>query len=136
MDNKQVMERAEMSYQAWADRAGEDVFSGVGLAAYEVKMGKARTVRDKVQLLRTQLTAALQERDLVDLQLRELNRRVADGVRGHAGHGPNSPLYRAMGYVPDSERGSGLTRRSADEGELGIPVESSNGVEDDLALAE
>ncbi len=68
--------------------------------------------------------------------MRELNRLVADGVRGHPGHGPNSRLYRAMGYVPDSERGSGLTRRSTGEPESEEPLESSNGVEDDLALAE
>ena len=41
-----------------------------------------------------------------------------------------------MGYVPDSERGSGLTRRSTGEPESEEPLESSNGVEDDLALAE
>lgn len=57
-------------------------------------------------------------------------------MRGHAGHGPNSPLYRAIGYVPDSERGSGLTRRSTGEPESEEPLESSNGVEDDLAVAE
>ncbi|MGB6220704.1 hypothetical protein [Haloferula sp.] len=30
-------------------------------------------------------------------------------------YGEDSPLYRAMGFVPKSERSSGLTRRSADE---------------------
>ena len=68
--------------------------------------------------------------------MRELNRRVADGVREHAGHGPNSPLYRVMGYVPYSERGSELTRRSTGEPESEKPLESGKGVEDDLALAE
>jgi hypothetical protein len=34
-----------------------------------------------------------------------------DSVKGHPKFGENSPLYSAMGYVPKSERSSGLTRR-------------------------
>ncbi len=38
---------------------------------------------------------------------------VTHGVRSHPDHGEDSPLYRSMGFVPKSERGSGLTRRSS-----------------------
>jgi hypothetical protein len=36
---------------------------------------------------------------------------VVKGVQAHPDHGEDSPLYRAMGFVPFSERTSGLTRR-------------------------
>jgi hypothetical protein len=32
-------------------------------------------------------------------------------VKGHPKFGENSAVYSAMGYVPKSERSSGLTRR-------------------------
>jgi hypothetical protein len=36
-----------------------------------------------------------------------------NSVRGTPGFGPDSPLYRALGYVRKSERKSGLTRKGA-----------------------
>lgn len=38
------------------------------------------------------------------------------GVQADAAHGEDSPLYRAMGYIPLSERASGLTRRNTTDG--------------------
>jgi hypothetical protein len=37
-------------------------------------------------------------------------------VQGHPEYGEDSPLYRAMGFVPFSERSSGLSRKSASPG--------------------
>ncbi len=45
---------------------------------------------------------------------------IARGVEGHPDHGDDSPLYRAMGFVPFSERRSGLTRKSADGDAPGV----------------
>ena len=40
-------------------------------------------------------------------------RAVVSGVKANVTEcGPNSPLYKAMGYVPTSERASGLTRKT------------------------
>ena len=114
MNNKQIKEKADGISRAWEDQAGSDVFNGVDLAGFQAKVQEAGTVRQKLHLLRSQEAAVLQERDLVDAQLNDLNKGVAHGVRGHASHGPNSPLYRAMGFVPESERGSGLTTKSAE----------------------
>jgi hypothetical protein len=39
-------------------------------------------------------------------------RNLVKGVQSHPEYGEDSPLYRAMGFVPFSERRSGLTRRA------------------------
>ena len=51
---------------------------------------------------------------LEDESLNETTYRVVDGVKCAPTHGRNSPLYRAMGYVPYDERSSGLTRKRAE----------------------
>ena len=43
----------------------------------------------------------------------EISRRrvlVINALRGNPNHGPDSQLYRALGYVPKSKRSSGLSR--------------------------
>ncbi len=35
---------------------------------------------------------------------------VVNSVKGTPGFGPDSPLYRALGYIRKSERRSGLSR--------------------------
>jgi hypothetical protein len=42
---------------------------------------------------------------------------LANSVKGHAKFGEDSAMYRALGYVPTSERASGLTRRREAEAE-------------------
>lgn len=50
------------------------------------------------------------------LNLRRLTEALTTrSVKGHPRYGENSALYSAMGYVPASERSSGLTRRRETE---------------------
>jgi hypothetical protein len=75
------------------------------LAALE-QVSEELRIRDQAR------SAALRTRDAKQKELAELTRVVARGVEGHPDHGDDSPLYRAMGFIPFSERGSGLTRKS------------------------
>jgi hypothetical protein len=56
------------------------------------------------------MAAAQTERRQLDQDAREVLELVINAVRGNPNHGPNSQLYRALGYVPKSERRSGLSR--------------------------
>jgi len=64
-------------------------------------MEEAKAVMSGLMMDRDQAHAAL-NRKLV---------MVAKAVRGHFAYGEDSKMYRAMGYVPLSERQSGLTRK-------------------------
>jgi hypothetical protein len=57
-------------------------------------------------------SAAQKARDEEESRLNKLLILVTHGVRSHPDHGEDSPLYRSMGFIPKSERNSGLTWRS------------------------
>ena len=66
-------------------------------------------------------------RNVADAYLRalEVTKRLVNSVKGHPKYGENSALYSAMGYVPASERSSGLTRRREAETARTQTVEAS-----------
>lgn len=62
------------------------------------------------------------ELDLLDERINDKYEKVDDmcvdigkGVAGHENYGSDSPLYGAMGFTRDSDRKSGLTRKSDDD---------------------
>lgn len=73
--------------------------------------------------------AAIARRETADEATRALMKRVVSSVIGDPAHGPNSALYRAMGYRTDAERASGLTRKdqtaSLESAELQTIVEAA-----------
>ncbi len=102
-------------HAAWKQLAPEDSFGGKTLAELETAMGPLETALDELRTLTVSRSAALKVRDQEERALNALLIRVAHGVRSHPDHGEDSPLYRAMGFVPKSERASGLTRRSEED---------------------
>jgi hypothetical protein len=64
-----------------------------------------------IQVLEAQRSAAIRRRDDADELAREKVDLVVNAVRGNPDFGPDSPLYRALGFIPKSERRSGLTRK-------------------------
>src|ERR1035437_8994671 len=63
--------------------------------------------------LLAQYTGATKERDDLHVALNETTLAVVDAVKADlAKHGPDSPLYKTMGYIPKSERASGLSRKA------------------------
>ncbi len=67
----------------------------------------------EVATLETQIKAARQNRNNADVVSNEEALNVVNGVRSTSGYGENSPLYKAMGYIPKNERRSGLVRPSS-----------------------
>ncbi len=116
INNKYIKERADKMLKAWDEVAKEASFGGLTLAAFLVQWGKSEDARKVIELAELQRELAAKGRDLEDAVLAEFCRRVVDGVKADPAFGPNSALYRAMGYVPYDERSSGLTRKGA-EGE-------------------
>ena len=68
-------------------------------------------LRAEVQALEKQLEGRKVDRTRADDTVSEVMDLVVNSVKGTPVLGPDSPLYRAMGYVRKSERRSGLTRK-------------------------
>lgn len=107
--------KAEDFHSAWKELAPDAMFGGMTLAELETAMGPLESALDELRTLNVSRSAALKVRNQEEKALNAVLIRVAHGVRSHPDHGEDSPLYRAMGFVPKSERGSGLTRRSDED---------------------
>jgi hypothetical protein len=110
--NKLPLKR-EAYIGAWRELAPDESFAGMTLAEFEASTEPGIAARERLGVLRTLRAAAVQERELADERMRQTLALVINAVRGAPNHGEDSPLYRAFGYVPKSERGSGLTRKTS-----------------------
>jgi hypothetical protein len=88
------------------------VFAGKSVADFESSIAALELASEELGKLETGRLAALKVRDEKLADLAKLSNVVVLGVWGHADYGNGSPLLRAMGYMPASERKSGLTRRA------------------------
>jgi hypothetical protein len=96
----------------WKEQAPAALFAGKTLAELETAIAAVDGANEDLKIKEQARSAAVKMRDEKVKSLAELLRTVVRGVQGHPDHGEDSPLYRAMGFVPFSERRSGLTRRS------------------------
>lgn len=97
---------------AWREIAPEASFAGMTLAEFETQTAPLTQSAQKLQALDAQYAAELKTRAEADAAAREAMRIVANAVRGNPAYGEDGRLYRAMGYVPLSQRQSGLTRKA------------------------
>jgi hypothetical protein len=99
---------------AWREIAPQASFAGMTLVEFETKTAPLAQSTAKLQALDAQYAAELKARDEAETVAKETMRMAAHGVRGNPAYGEDSQLYRAMGFVPLSERQSGLTRKTPD----------------------
>lgn len=106
-------ERVGIFQAAWREIAPEANFAGMTLAEFETQTAPLAQSLARLQALDAQYSAELMARAEADTIARETMRLVANAVRGEPSYGEDSRLYRAMGYVPLSQRQSGLTRKGS-----------------------
>jgi hypothetical protein len=104
-------ERIGIFLAAWREIAPQASFAGMTLAEFETQIAPLAESTRKLQALDAQYAAELKARDEADTAARDTLRLIANAVRGTPAYGEDSQLYRAMGFVPLSQRQSGLTRK-------------------------
>ena len=95
---------------AWRELAADHSFGGMTLAQFEAATEPSMALRAEIESLEKQLQGKKTSRSNADRDAMELLNMVVNSVKGTPGFGPDSPLYRALGYVRKSERRSGLSR--------------------------
>jgi len=108
---QQVNDKISRTVAAWEEHAGDSSFAGMTLAQFKTKVKASLDVRTKIASLRLQLEAAIKTRQEDDDASWEACAKVVNAVRGDVEFGEDSALYKALGYVPKSERKSGLARK-------------------------
>jgi len=96
---------------AWETGAPEATFGGMTLEQFKQLVKPATDSRSKVEALLAE--AVLEKKQLVDNAKSgaAVAKRAVNGLLAHPDFGYDSPLYTVMGYVRQSDRKSGLTRK-------------------------
>jgi hypothetical protein len=108
---KETMEKAKKMNDAWVEGAPDVEFGGV--TQKELADDIADVDKDIIELDET-LAKADMIRARIENKVGNVGTkrvRVGNGVRANPDYGTDSPLYGAMGFVRDSDRASGLTRK-------------------------
>lgn len=108
---KKVRERVVLMNDAWRQLAASNKFMGVSQTDFDAKITAAKQTEQEIEDFKAQIKAKEITRDAQYGELNTLSVRVREGVEGDATFGPDSPLYAAMGFIIESMRKSGLTRK-------------------------
>ena len=96
---------------AWATHAPASTFGGLTLAQFTALCKPSQDCRARLEILMSQVIGEQEARDQSDALVGAAMTNIAKSVRADLTvGGDNGALYKAMGFVPTSERKSGLTR--------------------------
>ena len=106
-----IERKIEQALRAWESNCPEQSFAEMTLTQFKQELQPYFDAKAKFAAANTAWDATRQEQTTACLKALELTKGVASSVKGHPKFGENSAVYAAMGYVPKSERSSGLTRK-------------------------
>ena len=110
--NKKIRGKGEVMADAWENLSPDDKFGGCTVKEFKELLVRVKAANVRIEELAGMRIEARIERDNLHAELNRVSQNVVNGVRADAvRHGPDSGLYAAMGYVPKSQRASGLTRK-------------------------
>ncbi len=107
----EIEERINTTLNAWQTLADKKTFGGMTLADFQAIVQTSLADRSALQALHAQVTNALAQRNADDIASMAAVQAMVKGVVADPDEGDNSALYKALGYIPKSERRSGLTRK-------------------------
>lgn len=108
---KQVLLRRDRFLAAWREHAPDATFAKMSLDQFEAETVTPDTIGSEMEAARIKLSGLKLNRDQAVRDVIDKTMDVAAAVRGDLDYGTDCALYRALGYVPKSERKSGLTRK-------------------------
>jgi hypothetical protein len=108
---KRVAEKLQKVVNAWKTLRPTKLFAGMTLEQFQTQVQPSLAARDQLVTLRNQATDSRVQRHQSDSSSMDLAQLVVNSVKGDLEEGENGPLYAAMGYIPKSNRRSGLTRK-------------------------
>lgn len=98
---------------AWQELRPTKSFAGLTLEQFKTQVAPSVTTRDALRALQALVAQSRQQRRHGDEASNALMRLVVNAVKGDPAEGENGELYVAMGYVPENQRRSGLTRKGS-----------------------
>ena len=106
-----ILDRTVNFLTCWTTQAADATFAGIQPADLAAEAALAQKAREEVLAAEAALRALRHTRNQADRRLAGMLRRFAKGVCAHPDYGSDSPFYRALGFVPDSENRGGRPRK-------------------------
>ena len=108
---KQIEEKLNKIRNAWRAEAADKTFGGMTLTQFEAEIAPSFTTRQELADIDAQRERVSNTRNDADEHSLAKADLVTAGVMGDPAFGKNSNLIEAMGYIRESEKKSGLTRK-------------------------
>ena len=108
---KKIRERVTQMNDGWSQGAENTAFSGITQTQFDTRIKAAAAFDREVEEMEAALVLKKQFRDGLYEALNDDSVRIIAAVKIHPDYGDDHPLVDAMGFVRDSERKSGLTRK-------------------------
>ena len=121
----EIERRVDQAVEAWERQCPQQSFGDATLEQHKQELKEYYDAKAKFAAADALWAAARMERNAAYLRALDITKRLVNSVKGHPKFGENSAVYSAMGYVPASERASGLTRRREAETQKEVPTEAS-----------
>ena len=99
-----ISNRLTNLFKAWEQLAPGMKLAGMTLAEFKTATDPSFDIREENNILRLLLRAGLGSKKNADRVSLALANQIVSAVKAESALGPNSPLYRAMGFIPTSER--------------------------------
>jgi len=112
MINRNIQKRLNATIEALRQFAPNETFASMTVDQLMEKTRPSTEARKAIESANRARSGGIAERKMADIETRKLLKRVRYAVLANPNHGPNSPLYRALGYRTDEDRDSGLTFKS------------------------
>lgn len=109
---KQNADDVDNLLRAWKARAPDKKFGGMTLDEFKAKVQPSLDARESVKTATGQRRDAQTLRADGDVQAMKLHKLVVSSIKGDPDFGDDSALYQACGYVRQSEKKSGLGRKT------------------------
>jgi hypothetical protein len=111
--------------EAWEQQAPEATFAGMTLAEFRAASAPSLEGRQRKRQLHLELRATVGAVANADVASRALANQIICAVKAQSAFGPDSPLYRAMGFIPTSERKRAKRQDQQEQGQpaIGLPVQ-------------
>ena len=107
----------DLVVQEWEAVAPGETLAGMTLGEFKAATERVVAERETLKRLRGDVTGAIARRNAADQDAKKAINRVIYGVKASPRFGPDSDLYRQLGYVTDLERQSATKRVDTGNGE-------------------
>src|SRR6185312_1391835 len=112
---KDVLTRVSEVMDGWEKLRPGKKFFGMTLDEYKTAVKPFTDACADIADLEARLKHAVDRRDIASAPAMLATKRIITSVRGDPEEGEDGPLVAAMGYTPESQRNTGLTRRRKEQ---------------------